>query len=158
MSGERDNDMVDEELVQPGVGGEVGSTKVSPAPDSTATTGEKTMESDAGSTKTTSRFPLFLVLVSSIVLLVATGAFYDWNIIVSLSTTLLRGLYFLLSPSSVFSSHMYSTPSIGNVNAGRKLVASLDTPSRSRSSAWPYLFSASSSPRSAESSPSLAII
>ncbi len=76
MSGE--NAMVDEELVG---GGEEGSAKVAPAPDA-ATTEGKTM-TDADSTKCESQFALFLVLIASVVLVVATGAAYDWNIRVS---------------------------------------------------------------------------
>ena len=75
MSGE--NEMVDEELVG---GGEEGSAKVAPAPDA-ATTEGKTMTDT--STRNESQFALFLVLIASVVLVVATGAAYDWDIRVS---------------------------------------------------------------------------
>jgi heme/copper-type cytochrome/quinol oxidase subunit 4 len=73
MSGE--NEMVDEELVVGG--GEEGSAKVAPAPDAGAAEGKTMAEAE---TKCESQFPLFLVMVASVVLLVATGAAYDWNI------------------------------------------------------------------------------
>ena len=76
MSGE--NEMVDEELVG---GGEAGSAKVAPSPDA-ATMEGKTM-TDAESTENESQFALFLVLIASVVLVVATGAAYDWDIRVS---------------------------------------------------------------------------
>lgn len=76
-----ENEMVDEEVV---VGGGGDSAKVMPAPEDADTTEGKTMADDAAeSTKCESQFPLFLVLVASVVLVVATGAAYDWDIIVS---------------------------------------------------------------------------
>ncbi len=71
-----ENQMVDEEMVGSG-----DSAKVAPAPD-VATTEGKTM-TDSESTKCGSQFALFLTLVASVVLVVATGAAYDWNIRVS---------------------------------------------------------------------------
>jgi fumarate reductase subunit D len=68
-----ENQMVDEEMVGSG-----DSAKVAPAPD-VATTEGKTM-TDSESTKCGSQFALFLTLVASVVLVVATGAAYDWNI------------------------------------------------------------------------------
>lgn len=79
MSGE--NEMVDEELVVGG--GEEGSAKVAPAPDTGTAEGKTMAEAE---TKCESQFPLFLVMVASVVLLVATGAAYDWNIRVSRTT------------------------------------------------------------------------
>ena len=85
MSGE--NEMVDEELVVGG--GEEGSAKVAPAPDAGAAEGKTMAEAE---TKCESQFPLFLVMIASVVLLVATGAAYDWNIRVSRIAILARPL------------------------------------------------------------------
>eukprot|EP01083_Nonionella_stella_P265448 899164_1 len=76
MAEENTNDaMVDEP-----VGGdeEVGVEQAAEAPTTTAE-GSKTMEV-AGVTLNEAQLPLFIVLIASIVLLIATGAEYDWNI------------------------------------------------------------------------------
>lgn len=70
--------MVDEELVR---GGEEGSAKVAPVPDTSPTEGKTMM--DAEPAECESQFALFLVLIASVVLVVATGAAYDWDIRVS---------------------------------------------------------------------------
>ncbi len=78
MAEENTNDaMVDEP-----VGGdeEVGVEQAAEAPTTTAE-GSKTMEV-AGVTLNEAQLPLFIVLIASIVLLIATGAEYDWNITV----------------------------------------------------------------------------
>lgn len=75
MADENTNDaMVDEP-----VGGdeEVGVEQAAEAP-AADTEGTKTMEV-AGVTLNEAQLPLFIVLVASIVLLIATGAEYDWN-------------------------------------------------------------------------------
>lgn len=73
-----ENEMVDEELVR---GGEEGSAKVAPAPDAATTEGKTMMDEEPA--KCESQFALFLVLIASVVLVVATGAAYDWDIRVS---------------------------------------------------------------------------
>lgn len=120
-----EDDLIDEEV----------GVEEAPVPAPASATETKSM-SIAGVTIDETQLPIFVVLVASIVLLIATGAEYDWKIKVCMKLNMV-----MLDSSPSYSVCYFCL-------LKRKLVDTLDMPSPSHPLLWSFPSSVFSLPNS----------